>query len=90
MVYAGAFDTFPQLHRVQYLCVPEGESQNGLEKMIRYGNVVQAESMNTTNPLFGDLPTVLDIKPPTIPNCPPFSLTEKLEKESFFTQILAV
>lgn len=87
LVYAGSFDAFPQLHRAQYLCVPEGESQSGLEKMIRYGNVVQAESINTTNTLFGDLPTVLDIKPPTIPNCPPFSLTEKLEKEKEVTGI---
>jgi len=87
LVYAGAFDTFPQLHRAQYLCTPEGETQTGLEKMIRYGNVVQAESMNTSNTLFGDLPTVLDIKPPVIANCPPFTLTEKLEKEKEVTGI---
>ncbi|GAA4754777.1 DNA polymerase III subunit alpha [Flavisolibacter ginsenosidimutans] len=87
LIYAGAFDEFPQLHRAQYLCVPEGETQNGLEKMIRYGNVVQAESLSTTNTLFGDLPAVLDIKPPAIPNCPPFSLTEKLEKEKEVTGI---
>ncbi len=87
LVYAGAFDEFPQLHRAQYFCVPEGETQNGLEKMIRFGNVVQAESMTTTNTLFGDLPAVLDIKPPTIPPCPPFSLTDQLEKEKEVTGI---
>jgi DNA polymerase-3 subunit alpha len=43
--------------------------------------------MNTSNTLFGDLPTVFDIKPPTISNCPPFSLTEKLEKEKEVTGI---
>ncbi|MDB5206512.1 MAG: dnaE [Flavisolibacter sp.] len=87
LVYAGGFDAFPQLHRAQYMCVPEGESQNGLEKMIRYGNVVQAESMNTSNTLFGDLPAVFDIKPPQIPACPQFSLTEQLEKEKEVTGI---
>jgi DNA polymerase-3 subunit alpha len=87
LVYAGGFDAFPQLHRAQYMCVPEGESQTGLEKMIRYGNIVQAESMNTTNTLFGDLPAVLDIKPPQLTPCPPFSLTDQLEKEKEVTGI---
>ncbi|HVF80928.1 MAG TPA: OB-fold nucleic acid binding domain-containing protein, partial [Flavisolibacter sp.] len=87
LVYAGGFDAFPQLHRAQYMCVPENESQSGLEKMIRYGNVVQAESTNTSNTLFGDLPAVFDIKPPQILPCPQFSLTEQLEKEKEVTGI---
>ncbi|HVG42965.1 MAG TPA: DNA polymerase III subunit alpha, partial [Chitinophagaceae bacterium] len=66
LVYAGAFDAFPQLHRAQYLCIPQGETQNGLEKMIKYGNIVQSQSQSATNTLFGDLPTVMDIKPPQI------------------------
>ena len=37
LVYAGAFDTFPELHRAQYLCVPDGETQTGLEKMSKFG-----------------------------------------------------
>ncbi|HEY1021423.1 MAG TPA: DNA polymerase III subunit alpha, partial [Flavisolibacter sp.] len=81
LVYAGAFDTFPQLHRAQYTTIPEGETQTGLEKMIKYGNIVQSQTINTTNTLFGDLPAVLDIKPPQIPTCPPWSLTEQLDKE---------
>ncbi|HEV7334287.1 MAG TPA: DNA polymerase III subunit alpha [Flavisolibacter sp.] len=81
LVYAGAFDTFPQLHRAQYTCIPEGETQTGLEKMIKYGNIVQSQTINTTNTLFGDLPAVLDIKPPQIPACPPWSLTEQLDRE---------
>jgi DNA polymerase-3 subunit alpha len=80
-VFAGAFDTFPQLHRAQYICVPEGETQSGLEKMIKYGNIVQSQTINTTNTLFGDLPAVLDIKSPQITPCPPWSLTEQLDHE---------
>jgi DNA polymerase-3 subunit alpha len=87
LVYAGAFDAFPQLHRAQYMCVPEGETQTGLEKMIRYGNVVQSQTLNTTNTLFGDLPAVLDIRPPQISACPQFSLTEQLDKEKEVTGI---
>jgi len=81
LVYAGAFDEFPQLHRAQYICIPEGETQSGLEKMIKYGNIVQSQTLNTSNTLFGDLPAVLDIRPPQISNCPHWSLTEQLDKE---------
>jgi DNA polymerase-3 subunit alpha len=88
LAYAGAFDTFPQLHRAQYFCVPEGETQTGLEKLVKYGNVVQAQSVSTTNTLFGDiLPSVMDIKPPQIANCPTWSLTEQLGYEKEITGI---
>jgi DNA polymerase-3 subunit alpha len=81
LISAGAFDCFPQLHRAQYFCVPDGESQNGLEKIIKFGSIVQAQTVNTANTLFGDLPAVLDIKSPTIPPCAPWTLTEQLDKE---------
>ena len=87
LVYAGAFDEFPQLHRAQYFCIPEGEAQTGLEKMTKFAAIVQAQAVNSTNTLFGDLPAVLDIKPPHIPNCPPWSLTEQLDKEKEVTGI---
>ena len=87
LIYAGAFDEFGQLHRAQYFCVAEGETQTGLEKITKYGSVVQAQSINTTNTLFGDLPAVMDIKPPHIPNCPPWSLTEQLDREKEVTGI---
>ena len=75
------------MHRAQYFCLAEGESQTGLEKLTKYGNVVQAQSINTANTLFGDLTTSMDIKPPQIPNCPPWSLTEQLDKEKEVTGI---
>ena len=87
LVCAGAFDTFPQLHRAQYFSIPEGETQTGLEKIARFGAVVQAQSMNTTNTLFGDLPAVLDIKSPLIAPCKQWSLTEQLDKEKEVTGI---
>ena len=86
-VCAGAFDEFTQLHRAQYFNVPEGEMQSGLEKLTKFGNIVQAQSINTTNTLFGDLPAVMDVKPPQIANCPPWSLTEQLDREKEVTGI---
>ncbi|HEY1115602.1 MAG TPA: DNA polymerase III subunit alpha, partial [Chitinophagaceae bacterium] len=87
LVFAGAFDTFSQLHRAQYIVVPEGETLNGLEKLIKYGNVVQSQSLNTANTLFGDMPTVMDIKPPQISSVPHWSLTEQLDREKEVTGI---
>jgi DNA polymerase-3 subunit alpha len=87
LVNAGAFDTFPQLHRAQYICVPEGETQSGLEKLTKFGSIVQAQTVNATNTLFGDLPAVMDIRPPQIGNCPQWSLTEKLDREKEVTGI---
>jgi len=87
LIFAGAFDTFKGLHRAQYFCVPEGETQSGLEKITKYGSIVQAQHVNTSNTLFGDLPAVMDIKTPQIPPCPPWSLTEQLDKEKEVTGI---
>jgi DNA polymerase-3 subunit alpha len=81
LIYAGAFDTFSQFHRAQYFCIPQGETVNGLEKIIKYGNTIQAQNSSSTNTLFGDLAIALEIKPPMIPNCPQWSLTEQLDHE---------
>jgi len=85
LAYAGAFDCFPDLTRAQYFKIPEGESMSGLEKIIRFGNIFQSQSANTTNTLFGDLPMVFDIQPPKIPTCEPWTLTELLEHEKDVT-----
>jgi DNA polymerase-3 subunit alpha len=87
LALAGGFDCFTELHRAQYFCVAEGESVTGLEKIIKYGNMVQAEASSAANTLFGDMPTVMEIKPPVIAPCPPWPLTEQLDKEKEITGI---
>jgi DNA polymerase-3 subunit alpha len=87
LAYAGAFDCFPELHRAQYFFIPQGDTSTGLEKIIKYGNIYQAQSQGTTNTLFGDLPAVLDIPTPKIPSCDPWSLTDRLDKEKEVTGI---
>jgi DNA polymerase III subunit alpha len=87
LAYAGSFDCFKELHRAQYFHVADGESVTGLEKIIRYGNTVQTESQNTSNTLFGDLPTMMAIKPPQVAPCPPWPLTVQLDKEKEVTGI---
>jgi len=64
--------------------MPEGDNSMGLEKIIKFGNIFQAQSVNTANTLFGDMP-VMEIPPPKIPDCPRWSLTEQLDHEKEVT-----
>ena len=48
----------------------DGDSVTGLEKIIKFGNVFQAQSANTTNTLFGDLPAMQKSRLPKIADCP--------------------
>ncbi|MFC4230903.1 DNA polymerase III subunit alpha [Parasediminibacterium paludis] len=83
--YSGAFDCFPQLHRAQYFNTPDGEKMSGLEKIIGYGQVTQNLATGTTNTLFGDLPSEMNIPTPKIAPCEEWSLTEKLGYEKEIT-----
>jgi DNA polymerase-3 subunit alpha len=85
LAYAGAFDCFPENHRAQYFCVPEGEAISGLERVIKYGQIITAQNATTTNTLFGDLPVSMEIPPPRLPVCEPWSLTRQLEHEKDVT-----
>jgi DNA polymerase III subunit alpha len=85
LAYAGAFDCFPEHHRAQYFCVPEGETANGLERVIKYGQVITAQNATTSNTLFGDLPISMEIPPPRLPVCEAWSLTIQLDHEKEVT-----
>jgi DNA polymerase-3 subunit alpha len=85
LALAGAFDFDKSLHRAQYFHIQEGEQVTGLEKIIRFGNIYQTQTTNTTNTLFGDLPMMHDIPVPKITDCPTWSLTEVLDKEKEIT-----
>ncbi|MBL7729591.1 MAG: DNA polymerase III subunit alpha, partial [Chitinophagaceae bacterium] len=87
LAYAGGFDCFTGYHRAQYFHLPDGETMNGLERVIKYGQVMSAQSMSTTNTLFGDLPVSMEIPPPRIPDCTPWPLIVQLDKEKEVTGI---
>ena len=87
LVYAGAFDCFGDMHRARYFQTVAGENINVLEKIIRFGNIYQSQTTQATNTLFGELPMVMEIQAPKIPDCMPWSLTEQLEHEKDVTGI---
>ena len=84
LVKSGAFDCFKELHRAQYFFVPPGETMNGIERIIRFGNVYQTSKLQTSNSLFGDT-GMPEIAVPKIPYCEPWPLTELLDHEKEVT-----
>ncbi len=85
LAYAGAFDCFPEYHRAQYFFTPPGETINGLEKVMRYGQMISSQNASTANTLFGDLPITMEIPPPRLPDCEHWPLTVQLDHEKEVT-----
>ncbi len=85
LAYSGAFDCFKEFHRAQYFFIAPGENRSNLERIIMWGQAQQNLTAGTTNTLFGDLPMVMDVPPPKIPNCDQWTLTELLDHEKDVT-----
>ena len=85
LAYAGGFDCYPEHHRAQYFHVPPDETITGLERIIRYGQIIQTQNASANNTLFGDLPITMEIPPPRLPECPPWPLIIQLDHEKEVT-----
>jgi DNA polymerase III subunit alpha len=80
LAYAGAFDSFSDLHRARYFHIPQGDTGNLIEKAIRYGNAYHTEKEASQVSLFGGAGNV-EIPLPKIPDCEPWGDIEKLKYE---------
>ena len=80
LAYAGAFDCFPGIHRAQYFHIENGESHNFIEKVIKYANKKQEQSLSTQVSLFGEESSV-QFPEPDVPNCPEWGNMRKLKAE---------
>jgi DNA polymerase-3 subunit alpha len=85
LAYSGTFDCFPEYHRAQFFHVADGDRTNGLEKLINYAQALQNVNAGTTNTLFGDLPSAMQVPVPKITLCEEWTLTEKLDHEKDIT-----
>ncbi|MFN8243349.1 MAG: DNA polymerase III subunit alpha [Ferruginibacter sp.] len=83
LAYSGAFDCFKDITRAQYFYQAPGDVQ-GLEKILKFGSVFQAQSANASNTLFGDL-QMPDIVPPKLSVCEPWPLAVQLDYEKEVT-----
>ena len=84
LAYSGAFDCFKNIHRAQYFFIAPGDTINGLEKIIRFGNQYQSQLSNSTNTLFGDL-HMEEVTPPVMAECDSWPLVKKLDYEKEVT-----
>ena len=57
----------------------------GLEKLINYAQALQNINVGTSNTLFGDLPSAMQVPVPKINVCEEWTLTEKLDHEKDIT-----
>lgn len=80
LVLAGAMDGFRELHRAQYFFSPAVDPVSGLERLVKFGNQFQGNKSMSSNSLFGEV-AMPDVKPPTIPECEPWNISDKLERE---------
>ena len=85
LIMGGCFDGFKDFHRKQYFHIGDGEKLSGLEKLIQYANACNAQSLKTSNTLFGDFAASFEIDKPKIAKCEPWSLVESLNKERDIT-----
>lgn len=84
LVYSGSFDCFTDMHRAQYFYTLPGETMNGIERIIKFGNVFQTNKQQSSNSLFGD-GMMPEIAAPKLPKCEEWALTEKLDLEKEVT-----
>jgi DNA polymerase-3 subunit alpha len=85
LAYAGGFDCFTEHHRAQYFYTPPEDTTSGLERIIRYGQIIQTQNATATNTLFGDLPISMEIPPPRLLECQVWPLTVQLDHEKDVT-----
>ncbi len=83
LAYSGAFDCFKEITRAQYFYQAAGDMQ-GLEKILKFGSIFQAQNANASNTLFGDL-QMPDIVPPKLAVCEPWPLAIQLDHEKEVT-----
>lgn len=79
LALAGAFDEF-EIHRAQFFHQEDGTTN--LEKLIRYGASYQEAQNSSQTSLFGgDSGGEVEVIIPNLPNCPPWSSIQKLNRE---------
>lgn len=79
LVYAGGFDSFTNLHRAQYFHT-ESDQLTGIEKAVRYGQKYRETINSAQTSLFGG-ESAIDLPEPSLPECEPWGLLEKLKYE---------
>lgn len=80
LAYSGAFDSFGTIRRDQFFAA-NSKDEVFVEALCRYGNLLQADALNSGNSLFGDADEGFKPTPPEIPAPGEYNKLEFLKKE---------
>lgn len=81
LVYAGALDSFSELHRASYFNNSEDHTQTFLDKLLKFGQASQSQGDAAMN-LFSDAnDSAIEIPTPKIPKTEPWPNLQKLKAE---------
>ncbi len=86
LALAGAFDSFGDIHREQFV-EPYGKGDVFADVLVRYGNTYQFDKMQQENSLFGMMEGSVDIATPVLPPYNPWPSLALLDKEKELTGI---
>jgi DNA polymerase-3 subunit alpha len=86
LAMAGAFDSFENSHRAQYLFKENNEDVTFIDKVIKHANNIAGKKDQSQHSLFGETDDVV-IPDPKLPECESWSKIEMLNKEREVTGI---
>ena len=82
MVYAGVFDSFPEITRPQFFYeTGTGKDDVYLDALLRYASKFQNDTMSAGMSLFGDMEELKPVRPAIPPLQPEYNEMEFLKKE---------
>ena len=84
LAMAGAFDSFPNMHRAMFFHKEPGDDSTFLERIIRHASSAQAKQNSAQVDLFGDAGMIEDTDP-KMPECAPWTSLEQLRFEKEVT-----
>jgi len=84
LAYAGAFDSFKDVHRAQYFFTEGNDDNTLIDKAIKYGQKLKEARNSTQISLFGES-EIVSIQKPVPPETEPWPMTMVLLKEKEMT-----
>ncbi len=82
LAFGGGFDCFENVHRAQYFNIDNNEKQTMIDKIVRFGNLMQENANSSQIDMFGQAnDDGNSIPEPVMPACEAWSTLEKLRFE---------
>jgi len=81
LVYAGAFDGFPGVHRAQFFHIERDEKMTFLEKLLLWASREQNAGTQQQTSIFDDVPTMQEEVLPKLPVCDVWNPIQQLRHE---------